>query len=75
MTTVDSLVAVDLRNWISRELSAEVTLGDILSAMPIQLLSLKVATLCSLIPKDVKAEQATEVTKEVEAWMATYAST
>jgi hypothetical protein len=56
---VDSLVAVDLRNWISRELATDIAIADILSPMPIQQLSLKIASCCSLIPKEVIAEQIT----------------
>lgn len=69
-TLVDSLVAVDLRNWISRELAADVAIADILSPMPIQQLALKIASVCSLIPKKVMAEQLAEVTKELDAWSA-----
>lgn len=69
-TLVDSLVAVDLRNWISRELAADIAIADILSPMPIQQLALKIASVCSLIPKKVMAEQLAEVTKELDAWSA-----
>lgn len=67
---VDSLVAVDLRNWISRELAADVVIADILSPMPIQQLALKVASVSSLVPKSVIATQLADITKELNASLA-----
>lgn len=40
---VDSLVAVELRNWIFREMEADVSVFDILSSVPISVLSGKIA--------------------------------
>lgn len=41
---VDSLIAVELRNWILREVCAEVSLFDITSSVPISTLAEKVAS-------------------------------
>lgn len=40
---VDSLVAVELRNWIFREMEADVSVFDILSSVPIRVLGAKIA--------------------------------
>lgn len=66
---VDSLVAVDIRNWVFRELAADITVFDIISPMPISLLALKIASVSGLLPKELVAEQIEEVTKELNAAM------
>lgn len=66
---VDSLVAVEIRNWVFRELAADVTVFDLISPMPVQALALKIASLSGLLPKSVVAETIEEVTKELNSAM------
>ncbi|EHK97083.1 putative Lovastatin nonaketide synthase [Glarea lozoyensis 74030] len=40
---VDSLIAVEIRNWILKELKSEISIFDILSPMPIHILSTKIS--------------------------------
>lgn len=47
---VDSLVAVEIRNWTFREIKSEVSLFDILSAVPITALAEKIAAKSKLAP-------------------------
>jgi NADPH:quinone reductase-like Zn-dependent oxidoreductase/acyl carrier protein len=46
---VDSLVAVELRNWVFREISAEMSLFDVMSSVPIATLAEKVASKSQLV--------------------------
>ena len=46
---VDSLVAVELRNWIFREIKADMSVFDILSSIPISALSAKIAANSALV--------------------------
>ena len=43
IATVDSLVAVEIRNWFIKELRADVSVFDILGAIPISTLAVKIA--------------------------------
>lgn len=51
---VDSLVAVDVRNWIFREMRASVSIFEIMSAMPIVGLGEVVARKSGLVPEGVR---------------------
>jgi NADPH:quinone reductase-like Zn-dependent oxidoreductase/NAD(P)-dependent dehydrogenase (short-subunit alcohol dehydrogenase family) len=48
---VDSLVAVEIRNWIFKEIKAEITVFDILSAVPINVLANLIATKSKFLPE------------------------
>ncbi|TAQ90647.1 hypothetical protein B7494_g1069 [Chlorociboria aeruginascens] len=50
---VDSLVAVEMKNWIFREIKADISIFDILSNVPIMLLGAKIAGKSTLIPAGV----------------------
>ena len=50
---VDSLVAVEVRNWIFRECKADVSIFDVLSNMPLTALAAKIATKSKLVPAAV----------------------
>lgn len=50
---VDSLVAIEVRNWILKEIKSNVSLFDILSAVPIAVLAEKVAAKSTLLPETV----------------------
>ncbi len=62
-TSVDSLIGVEIRNWVLKELKAEVTVLDILSAMPINALSAKISHASGLVPEKLRNEASGE-TKE-----------
>ena len=47
---VDSLVAVELRNWILHEIKADLSISDILSNIPLTALASKIASKSSLVP-------------------------
>lgn len=49
---VDSLVAVEVRNWLTKEANADVTVFDILAAVPITALAAIVVAKSSLVAKD-----------------------
>jgi hypothetical protein len=51
---VDSLVAVELRNWLAMELKSELSIFDLTSNAPISDISLKIASRSLLVPADVK---------------------
>jgi acyl carrier protein len=51
---VDSLVAVELRNWLAMELKSELSIFDLTSNAPISDVSLKIASRSLLVPADVK---------------------
>ena len=53
---VDSLVAVEMRNWIFRELKAEVTVFDILSAVPMTTFVGQMTAKSKLMPEALTAE-------------------
>lgn len=48
---VDSLVAVEVVNWVFKEIKAKVTVFDILSSIPITSLAEKIALKSSLLPQ------------------------
>lgn len=62
---MDSLVAVEIRNWTFRELESDITVFDILAPMPISLLALKIASKSKLISEILLKEQLEEVNKEL----------
>jgi hypothetical protein len=62
---VDSLGAVEIRNWTFRELESDITVFDILAPMPISLLALKIASKSKLISEILLKEQLEEVNKEL----------
>ena len=47
---VDSLVAVEVRNWIFRECKADVSIFDVLSNVPLTALAAKIAAKSKLVP-------------------------
>jgi hypothetical protein len=61
---VDSLVAVEVRNWIFKELKADVSVLEILSPNPISALTLKVAAKSELVREDIRGTAPPEVTAE-----------
>lgn len=52
--SVDSLVAVELRNWILREINADVNVFDILSGTPMSTLAEKIAARSELVPAKLR---------------------
>lgn len=54
---VDSLVAIDYRNWIFRELKSTVTVFDILNSVPLTQLAAKIARNSELVPENYKEEE------------------
>ncbi|KAL9085033.1 MAG: hypothetical protein Q9165_007774 [Trypethelium subeluteriae] len=50
---VDSLMAIEVRNWIFKELKSQVSVFDILSAVPMHQLALRIAEKSSLVPQEV----------------------
>ena len=57
---VDSLVAVEIRNWIFREIKADVSVFDILSSVPLAALSGKVASQSQLVPVSILEVEPTD---------------
>jgi hypothetical protein len=55
---VDSLIAVELRNFIFREMKADMSIFDILSSIPLAMLSSKIAASSTLVQAAVEADQA-----------------
>lgn len=55
---VDSLIAVELRNFIFREIKADMSIFDILSSIPLTMLSSKIATSSTLVQAAIESEQA-----------------
>jgi NADPH:quinone reductase-like Zn-dependent oxidoreductase/NAD(P)-dependent dehydrogenase (short-subunit alcohol dehydrogenase family) len=53
---VDSLVAVEIRNWIFREIKSEVSLFDVMSSVPISVLAEKVAGKSKFVAAGVVSE-------------------
>jgi hypothetical protein len=51
---VDSLVAIDFRNWIFRELKSTVTVFDILNSVPMTQLSEKIAKNSEIVSEEYK---------------------
>jgi hypothetical protein len=53
---VDSLVAVEIRAWVFKEVKSDVSVFDILSNAPLVSLSLKIALHSTLLPAELKGE-------------------
>jgi hypothetical protein len=53
---VDSLIAVEIRNWILKELKSEISILDILSPMPIHILSTKISEGSKILPANLRLE-------------------
>lgn len=53
---VDSLKAVEVRNWLFRELKADISVFEILSPIPLQKLARKVASKSKLLKPEIAAE-------------------
>jgi len=51
---IDSLMAVDLRTWIGKNMKADVSLFDVLSAESVRELSSKIAKASKLVSRDVQ---------------------
>lgn len=56
---VDSIVAVDVRNWIARELESSIPLLELLANHPLSQLSVDIASRSKLVPVEVKSRGAT----------------
>lgn len=55
---VDSLVAVELRNWLSIALKSDLSIFDLISSAPISEVSKKIASRSQLVPRTVKINEA-----------------
>ncbi|KAL9080059.1 MAG: hypothetical protein Q9159_007665 [Coniocarpon cinnabarinum] len=55
---VDSLLAIEVRNWIVRELGSDVSVFDILKAVPITGLAERIASVSKFLPKELKGQVA-----------------
>ncbi|KAI0803650.1 hypothetical protein GGR55DRAFT_691660 [Xylaria sp. FL0064] len=53
---VDSLVAVELRNWLAMELKSDVSIFDLTSSAPITEVCKKIASRSHLVPTEAKEE-------------------
>jgi len=53
---VDSLIAVEIRNWVLKELKSDVSVLDILSALPIHTLALKISTGSKFLPLKLRVD-------------------
>ncbi|KAH8696648.1 hypothetical protein BGW36DRAFT_428643 [Talaromyces proteolyticus] len=53
---VDSLVAVELRNWLSMQVKSDLSIFDLTSSAPISEVSKKIACRSQLVPTAVKAQ-------------------
>jgi acyl carrier protein len=56
---VDSLVAVELRNWLSMELKCELSIFDLTNSAPISDVSKKIASRSQLVPAAAKTQDGT----------------
>ncbi|EUC45778.1 hypothetical protein COCMIDRAFT_5016 [Bipolaris oryzae ATCC 44560] len=56
---VDSIVAVDVRNWIARELESSIPLLELLANHSLSQLSVDIASRSKLVPVEVKSRGAT----------------
>jgi hypothetical protein len=54
---VDSLIAVELRNFIFREIKADMSIFDILSSIPLTMLSSKIAANSTLVQAAIESER------------------
>ena len=55
---VDSLVAIEIRNWIFKELKSQVSVFDILKKVPISQLALKIAGKSAYVPEKLQDKEA-----------------
>ncbi|KAJ5021191.1 hypothetical protein J3E71DRAFT_186571 [Bipolaris maydis] len=55
---VDSIVAVDVRNWIARELESSIPLLELLANHPLSQLSVDIASRSKLVPVEIKSRGA-----------------
>jgi acyl carrier protein len=53
---VDSLVAVELRNWLALELKSDISIFDLTSSAPITDVCKKIASRSQLVPAELKEE-------------------
>ena len=56
--TVDSLKAIEVRNWIYRELQCDVSVFDLLSSAPLSRLAVMIVGRSALVSKEVAAQAA-----------------
>ncbi|KAF3010994.1 putative PKS-like protein biosynthetic cluster [Curvularia kusanoi] len=63
---VDSLIAVEIRNWTMTRLKSEVSIFDILSALPIKDLAVKMATGSQLLRIEARQQEHSE---RAGAWL------
>ena len=54
---VDSLVAIEVRNWLIRELQADVSVFDILGTIPISALTVKIVETSKLLANKFDTEK------------------
>lgn len=54
-TTVDSLLAVEVRNTIFRKFSADISVFDILSTLPLAKLAIKIVSKSKFVRADIAA--------------------
>lgn len=60
-------MAVEIRNWIFRELKSDVSVFDILAPTPMSILALRIASKSTLMPAEIVADEADQINKELEA--------
>ena len=53
---LDSLVAVEIRNWIARELDVKVSMFDLISGNSLEMLAVVVVGRSKVVSREVKAE-------------------
>jgi hypothetical protein len=51
---VDSLIAVEVRNWVMKELKSDISILDILSPLPIHSLALKIGERSKILPAKLR---------------------
>lgn len=59
-STVDSLKAIEVRNWIFGELKADVSVFEVLSPVPLSRLAMKIVSKSALVSADISAGAAAE---------------
>lgn len=60
ISAVDSLKAIEVRNWIFNELQADVSVFEILSPIPLSRLAMKIVAKSSLVLPEVAKQAAAE---------------
>ncbi|KAI1618129.1 PKSN polyketide synthase for alternapyrone biosynthesis [Exophiala viscosa] len=58
---IDSLKAVEVRNWLFREAKADISVFEILSPTPLNVLSTKIAAKSKALPADITKQAAEEL--------------